>query len=512
MVDDCGETPSVEVPLLNALERLGRRRRERREEQQPNAYPTFAVQACECLVDGSFALLRITGTGLKPPAALVAEGDTPESFEPLPQPDDTPGAAWRVAFAIPAELAEPGTRLWLHDGGEFLVDVRVPAPNAAADTRPRMHRPQPVVPEIVEEQRVAEPDEASVQEQAASDPRARKLVEAWSEAASLREKLSDREEQLAETLKELLDARNDVEPLRDRADELEDELGPLREELELSHKQGREARLRATEKAAELDAVRAELASVEPRVAEAERAATSATEEAVELRERLERLEQALIVARSEVETAIREAEGKVEDTKREAEAARTRLSAEAEEQQQATEKLEAKLAKFQNGQSRRRGLGRRSDDRAVAKVKSGLEAQIAEKTERIEQLEQEAQSFAGRREDAMADSLRERATELEDEVRQLNGCNEDLRTLLQSERELVGSSRREIQDLKLQLATAKASRKVEAEAAADEAVAGEPMADAAGPDRPALEPPPWSALDDELLARIEKAKALTTG
>lgn len=111
-----------------------------------------------------------------------------------------------------------------------------------------------------------------------------------------------------------------------------------------------------------------------------------------------------------------------------------------------------------------------------------------------------------------MADSLRERATELEDEVRQLNGCNEDLRTLLQSERELVGSSRREIQDLKLQLATAKASRKVETEAAADEAVAGEPMADAAGPDRPALEPPPWSALDDELLARIEKAKALTTG
>jgi hypothetical protein len=77
----------------------------------------------------------------------------------------------------------------------------------------------------------------------------------------------------------------------------------------------------------------------------------------------------------------------------------------------------------------------------------------------------------------------------------------------LQSEREQVGTARAEIEDLKRQLATAKASRKVEADAA--EAAPGDPQGKAE-PARPAAEPPPWSALDDELLARIEKAKALT--
>jgi len=495
---------------LNALERLGRRRRERREEQQPNAYPTFAVQECECLVDGPFALLRITGTGLNPPAALVAEGDTPESFDPLPQPDHTHGAAWRVAFAIPAELAEPGTRLWLHDGGEFVVDVRVPAPHVAQEPRPKHRTPAPA-PVAVEKPkpkppRAPELDSTSVEADAATDPRARKLVEAWSEAATLREKLTDREAELAENLKALLEARSALRPLHARVDELEGELAPLRAELELAHEQGREARLRSTEKAAELDAARAELASAEPRVAEAERAAASAAEEAADLRERLERLEQALIIARSEAEKAVHDAEERIEDTRREAEAARTRLTAEAEEQQQAAEELGNKLAKLEDGQSRRRGIGRRSEDRAVAKMRAELEAQIAEKAERIEQLESEAESFAERREDAVADSLRERVTELEDELRQQAGCSDDLRSLLQSERELVASGRREIQDLKQQLATAKASRKVEADS---ESHPSEPVADAE-PARPAQEPPPWSALDDELLARIEKAKALT--
>jgi hypothetical protein len=42
----------------------------------------------------------------------------------------------------------------------------------------------------------------------------------------------------------------------------------------------------------------------------------------------------------------------------------------------------------------------------------------------------------------------------------------------------------------------------------ADEAEAAEGSAEV--PARAAAKPPPWSALDDELLARIEKAKALT--
>jgi hypothetical protein len=92
--------------------------------------------------------------------------------------------------------------------------------------------------------------------------------------------------------------------------------------------------------------------------------------------------------------------------------------------------------------------------------------------------------------------------------VRQHTSCNEDLRALLQSEREQVASARGEMEDLKRQLATARASRKVAADAEA-ESSGGDSQGDAP-PARPVAEPPPWSALDDELLARIERAKALT--
>jgi hypothetical protein len=112
---------------------------------------------------------------------------------------------------------------------------------------------------------------------------------------------------------------------------------------------------------------------------------------------------------------------------------------------------------------------------------------------------------------------VQERIAALEDEVRQYTSCNEDLRALLDSERELVAASRSEAHELKRQLATATASR-VAAEAPA--AAPAPPPAAVSGGDgdgegdaeaKPAAaEPPPWSALDDELLARIEKAKALT--
>jgi hypothetical protein len=467
---------------LKALDRLGRRRRDRRAQPQPD--PPFVVEGFECVVDGPFALLRLVGTGSAPPASLVADGDSPQSFGPLPQSDaGSRDGIWRTAFAIPAELAEPGTRLWLHDGGVYLAELLVPSPPQSPATTdepaPRARQDREAIHAPAATPLAIEHPVASADDEPGTDPRARKLVEAWSEAATLREKLSDREEELADALSELLAARKDVQPLRDRAEHLAEDLEAVREELELAHKQGRDARLRATEKAAELDAVRAELAAAEPRVTEAERAREQAEQELAGVREQVERLEQALVIARSEVDHAIRETEAKLEESTKKA---------------------------------RRSGFGRRGDDRAVQKVRAELEGQIAEREQRIEQLEQEAESFAARRDDAVAESLRGRIGELEEDVSQHARCTDDLRSLLASERELVATARREVHELKKQLATAGASRgAAETPAPAPEAGAGNgdagraPAAVAAS-----AGPPPWSALDDELLARIEKAKALT--
>jgi hypothetical protein len=450
---------------LNALERLSRRRRDRRSQTQPD-HP-FAVEACEYLTDGAFALLRVTGTGSIAPVALVTQGDTPQSFDPLPQPDaGVHDGEWQIAFALPAELAEPGTRLWLHDGGVYLADLLVPPPaHPAADA-------------IVETPEIEPAPRAEPELDAdGDDPRARKLVEAWSEAASLREKLTDREEELAEALKELLAGRKDVDPLRRRVEELAEELADARAELELVHKHAREARMRATDKAAELDIVQAELAAA--RSGEDER-------RIAELREQVERLEQAL--ADAEVE--------------------RTRLAALAEvEMGRLSEELDT--ARQESGKPRRRGFGRRSDDQAVRKLRDELEAQVAERDKRIDELTKEAESFAARREHAVSDSLQERLAEVEEEVRQHLTCNEDLRALLESERELVAASRREVHELRQQLATATAN--ATANRSGDDAAPAAPSTkDELAVRRSPIEPPPWSALDEELLARIEKAKALT--
>jgi DNA repair exonuclease SbcCD ATPase subunit len=391
----------------------------------------------------------------------VTQGDTPQSFDPLPQPDPGPhDGVWGIAFAVPAELAEPGTRLWLHDGGVYLADLLVPPP-VGADPAARKADPDPTP---------AHEDELE-DDVAADDPRARKLVEAWSDAATLREKLADREDELAEALKELLAARKDVQPLRERAAELEEELADARAELELVHKHGREARLRATEKAAELDTVRAELAAMQPGALE---------KRIAELQQQVERLEKQLL----------------------DAEVERTRLAALAEvEMGRLTEELETARQR----KSRRTGFGRRSDDRAVQKLRAKLEAQVAERDQRIEELEREAESFAARRESAISESMQERLAELEEEVRQHVTCNQDLRSLLDSERELVAASRRDVHELRQQLATATAN------AQAGGAVRPVPATtDELAERRAPIEPPPWSALDDELLARIEKAKALT--
>jgi hypothetical protein len=440
---------------LNALRRFGRRRRERRE--QADGSPPFAVERCECIRDGDFALLRVTGTGAARPVALIIEADDPQVFEPLPDPGGSDGT-WRAAFALPGDLAVPGQAVSLHDGVAYRVELSLPGDGPA---RPPDSE-QPVVAAAVE----VSPDAAALAARAASnadDTRARKLVEAWSEASRLREKLNDREEELAEALKELLDAREERRPLRERADAAERALAPTREELET-------------------------------------------------VREELRVMGEQLEAARAEVAR-----------TARDAAAERSRHGVETAELEEAAAELRAELEKLREGGGRRLGLRRRAEDGARAELEqriAELERLVAERDGRVEQLEREAESFGQRRDEAVADSLRDHVAKLEEQLGQQEVTAGDLRALLDSEREQVARARAEADALKRKLATATAGARAASEpvAPAPEAGAGEPDVAAGEPDAAAGEPdakpggkesPPWSAVDDELLARIERAKAL---
>lgn len=509
----------------------------------------FTVDGCECLIDGDFALLRVAGNGHASPVALIAGL---EAFEPLPQPGAYAEIGeWRIAFAVPAEVADGSRELWLLDGEAYRAELVLPGAAPKREPEPAYAEPSldelaaAAAPAVEAVKPVEPPKPPAPTAEDLDDPRARKLVEAWSEAAELREKLTDREDELGEALKEVLDARNDVQPLRDRAASLTSELATLNEALKGSRQATKEARLRATQKAAELDAVRAELEAAQARVEEAERARDLAEQEMAKLREQVKQLETELAAARVEVQAAIAHADGDLEEVLAEAKAARDRIEGERaeaetardrieqeraeaeaeltrvqqeaqaererlEQQEQEAEKLRTEIEKLENGNSRRRGFGRRTHDGALAKVRAELEERILTQQQRIAELEHDATSFAERAGEAVSDSLKERVAKLESELDQTKATADDLRALLDSERELVAAARSEAHDLKRQLAAAKANREMPVEdlpvVAKRLSPANGDHSDEAGPDSP-----PWSALDDELLARIEKAKALTS-
>src|SRR3954463_915034 len=128
MVDVGRDPPPWRYPLIS---RLGRKRRDRRAQTQPD-HP-FTIEHCEYLTDGAFALLRVSGAGSVAPVALVTQGDGPEAFDTLPQPDAAvKGGEWQIAFALPADVIEPGSRVWLHDGGLYLADLLIPPPGEPA--------------------------------------------------------------------------------------------------------------------------------------------------------------------------------------------------------------------------------------------------------------------------------------------------------------------------------------------------------------------------------------------
>src|SRR2546423_781337 len=155
---DVGRDPLPEVPTL--ISSLGRKRRQRRAQTQPD-HP-FEVESCEYLTDGAFALLRVTGRGSAAPIALITQGEGPESFDTLPQPDEgVKDGVWQIAFALPTDVIEPGERVWLHDGGLYLADLLIPEPG----------EPQ-VAPQPEAEEPVAESEDED-------DEPAKKLVEAW---------------------------------------------------------------------------------------------------------------------------------------------------------------------------------------------------------------------------------------------------------------------------------------------------------------------------------------------
>jgi chromosome segregation ATPase len=254
----------------------------------------------------------------------------------------------------------------------------------------------------------------------AEDARARKLVQAWSEAGQLREQLGDREQELADALQELRALRDDRRPLRERAEAAERDLATARKELE-------------------------------------------------DARGELDGLDDEIEGAREELAGAVRDAA-----------AERSSHEIECVELRGGLDELRAELEKMEAAGGRRR-LGLRKRSRGAEPV----------------QQQQEEQATP-----AALQLLREQASKLEADLREQESCNDDLRALLESEREQAARARSDADDLRLQLA-----RDSRSGSAKDQP---KPLAESRKP-APAKDAPPWSALDDELLARIEKAKALTS-
>lgn len=411
---------------MNVLTRRARKRRAR--DLHDSAVPSRDVDTCEYLAQGDLALVRVSGSGYAEPTALVVDDGEAQTFPPLPAGPTTgatTGPGWRAAFAIPAGLVERDARFDLELAGGGVLELTTPVaagePRATGDLESARAEPSPEdSPRMRAAKEKLEALELTARQMRSADTsRAQKLVEAWSECNTLRERLGDREEAHRRALEELAVAEQSAAHLR-----------------------------------AELDIAQTVI----------ETAAANNAE---------------LVSARE----AIAAKEGEIA-------ALHGRVG-----------QLEAELqAIAERNEAGRRGLlrRRRTDGSAAPAVNGAERAEVAALEGRIAELEEEATSFVARRDNALNDSLRERVAELERDLREERARAGDLRSILDSERLQASRTREEMDDLRRTLATSDV-REAALDADAEEITVRRATS------------PPWSALDDELLARIEKAKALAS-
>jgi hypothetical protein len=479
--------------------------------------------------DAESALVRVAGSWDGPgpcplhEAQLVVQaGGAGHSFDPLPAPPAADGGrSWRLAFAVPVALLQPvDAREFLRTTNGTIIELPEATRRALAHTaQPEptpgtaSAQPEPVPTTDADCDRCRdriEALEAQIDElqrrceRQLDDLRGtedEQLLKAWTECAQLRELIADREEELERTSAEAARLRRREKMLREGLDEITAGLAEWREKTEAECDRlnaeiaARDAALaNADDAQRQVVELRAELDRAQTQVADLERelAAVSATRTEVETSASGAAAELQALVARAEDaerRAADAEAVAAREDSPAptaELEAARERiavLEAHAAEADRLREKLERRGRRPIFGRRHASGESELSEQLAATTRESeNLERQVAGLAEQLRTSEEQHETETERARGAIA--------ELEHQLDKQRQVEEDLRALLDSERRQAAEARLVADGLRLRLA------------------------DLPADDLPAPAPPPeearttWSAMDEELLARLERAKA----
>lgn len=369
-----------------------------------------------------------------------------------------------------------------------------------------------------------------------------KLVQAWGESSELRELLDARERTHRESAEEARARREAAAVLRTALAAREHELGATRAEVERvcaelagelaargelervtceerEAAQEREGALRRDAGAAlgeferardEVDSVRSLVERASAEAARASDAAAAAESELAEARvmvdearasaeERAERVEQSerllaqtserFEAARAEAEQHREEARRQGEDADRQREEYESQVAALAESEAQLRAQLEALQSRYGRREGRRLGRRRRTEPAAADApgASEHLEATITELRARIDELEREGSAQFRGSEGDDAESGARHAAAMADLHAALDACGAveaELREALTSERQRNAEARQQLAALRGRLA-----------------------------DRPQQDQPPrapgWSAVDQDLIERIARAKSL---
>jgi chromosome segregation ATPase len=500
------------------------------------APPALAIDACEVVDAGADALLRLAGrsAGAAPLDfhLYVPAGDAGMLVAPLPPgPLVSEDGRWSAAFAVdPACL---GTRLALvpADGGAlaFTPGATEPAttPARAAASAPAP-RPAPAaharaededglaraLQDLADAETVADQlrRRCDISERGLSEFR-QKLVHAWAEAGELRELLDARETAHGTAKRRERAALDVVGQLEARAQRAEDELGARREEMqaecarleaELRRRDGdsdqveslradaADALDRFGEARAAAERLRSELAAAETIAQETGRAAAQAGHDLVEERTRADDAERRADTTAERLAQAERELAG-----------ARERLAA-VEETTKALATSEQALRQELESLTRTdlgdepKGLGARRSKvsgRAYREVLEQLEQEQAERA----RLEQQVAALAEQVAKLEAEAA-ERAAEPESPTPDQASVEADLRHLLATAQRDLDEARTALNEQQARYAA------VASEVVAEVAPASAPS------EAPAPDEKPWTAVDDDLLSRLQRAKQFAGG
>jgi hypothetical protein len=506
-------------------------------EPMPDA-PALAIDACEVVdAGGDEALIRLAGrwTGA---ASLdfqlyVPAGDAGALVPPLPPgPLVSEDGRWSAAFAVGRDCVGARLALVPADGGAVAFTPGDPEPTPApAPARSPEPTPTPAptpapaeatsleraLEDLADAETVADQlrRRCDISERGLSEFR-QKLVHAWAEAGELRELLDARETAHETAKRREREALGVLAQLEARAQHAEDELAARREEMQAECAR-LEAELRERTGASEqVESLRADAADALDRFGEARTAADRLRSElaaaetiAQETARAAAQAGHDMLEERTRADEAERRADANAErlsEAERELAHAHERLAA-VEETMKALSASEQALRQELESLTRTdlgdepKGLGARRSKVSARAYREALEQLEREEAERT-RLEQETVALAERVAKLEADAA-ERATA----TPQQQAPTPDQAAMEADLRHLLATAQRDLDEARAALNEQQARY-----AAVASEVVAEGAAESVPAEVQAADEKPWTAVDDELLSRLQRAKQFAGG